>query len=74
MKVMAKQATIRISTINLSDGQNTQTGKETLKKLYRIHFQDSRLIDDSAHGQKELNWDVHRSRMNRGDRNQSEIR
>jgi hypothetical protein len=74
MKVMAKQATKRVSTVNLSDGQYTQTGKETLKELFKVHFPDSRLIDDSAHGQEELNWGVCGSRMNRGDRNKSEIK
>jgi hypothetical protein len=54
---MAKQATNRGSTVKLPDGQHTQTGKETLKKLFRVHFPDSKLIDDSyndGHGQQNL--------------------
>jgi hypothetical protein len=55
MKIMAKQATNKISAIKLPDGQHTQTGKETLKELFRIHFPDSKLIDDSGgDGQQNL--------------------
>jgi hypothetical protein len=39
-KIMAKQATNEVSTIKLPDGQHTQTGKETLKELFRVHFPD----------------------------------
>jgi hypothetical protein len=46
MKVMAKQATIKVSTIKLPDGKYTQTGKETLKELFRVHFPDSKLTED----------------------------
>jgi hypothetical protein len=46
MKVMAKQATNKVSTIKLPDGKHTQTGKETLKELFRVHFPDSKLIDN----------------------------
>jgi hypothetical protein len=35
-----KQATNRISTIKLPDGQCTHTGKENLKELFRVHFPD----------------------------------
>jgi hypothetical protein len=38
MKIMAKQATNKISTIKLSDAQYSQTGKETLKDLFIVHF------------------------------------
>jgi hypothetical protein len=41
MKIMAKQATNKFSTIKLPDGQHTQTGKETQKELFRIHLPDS---------------------------------
>jgi hypothetical protein len=51
MKVMAKQVTIRVSTIKLPDGQCTQAGRETLKALFRVHFPDSRFIEDSDNGQ-----------------------
>jgi hypothetical protein len=33
MKIMAKQATNKVSTIKLLNGQHTQTGRETLKEL-----------------------------------------
>jgi hypothetical protein len=33
MKIMAKQTTNRASTIKISDGQYTQTGRETLKVI-----------------------------------------
>jgi hypothetical protein len=39
-KIMAKQATNKISIIKLPDAQYTQTGKETLKDLFKFHFPD----------------------------------
>jgi hypothetical protein len=36
-KIMAKQATNKISTIKLPDAQYTLTGKETLKDLFKFH-------------------------------------
>jgi hypothetical protein len=33
MKIIAKQATNKVNTIKLPDGQHTQTGKETLKEF-----------------------------------------
>jgi hypothetical protein len=47
---MAKQATNKVSTIKLPDGKHTQTGKRTLKEMYRVHFPDSKLTDDSGEG------------------------
>jgi hypothetical protein len=35
MKIMSKQVTNKVSTIKLPDGQHTQTGKETLKELFK---------------------------------------
>jgi hypothetical protein len=66
---MAKQATNKVSTIKLPDGQYTQTEKETLKELFRIHFPDSMLIDDSSDGQGQQNLDVCERKTNRGDWN-----
>jgi hypothetical protein len=37
---MAKQVTRRVSTIKLPGGQYTQTGRETLTELFRVHFPD----------------------------------
>jgi hypothetical protein len=36
--IMAKQATNRVSTIKLSDGQYIQAGQETLKGLFKFTF------------------------------------
>jgi hypothetical protein len=38
MKITAKHATNRVSTIKLPDGQCTHTGGQTLKELFRVHF------------------------------------
>jgi hypothetical protein len=46
MKIMAKQMT----TIKLPDGQYTQTGKGTLKELFRVHFPNAKLTEDSDDG------------------------
>jgi hypothetical protein len=43
---MSKQAANKVSTIKQSNGQYTGTGKETLSELFRVHFPDSKLIDD----------------------------
>jgi hypothetical protein len=40
-----------------------------LKELFRVHFPDSTLIDDSNDGLGQQNLDVCRHRMNRGDWN-----
>jgi hypothetical protein len=46
MKITAKQATNRDSTIKLPDGQCTQTGRETLKDLFRVHFLEPTVTDN----------------------------
>jgi hypothetical protein len=69
MKIMAKWVTNRVSTIKLPDGQCTQTGGETLKELFKVHFPGSMLIDDSSDGLGQQNLDVCRHRTNRGDWN-----
>jgi hypothetical protein len=66
---MAKQATNRVSTIKLPDGRYPQTGRETLKELFGVHFPYSKLIDYSDNGQEQLNLDVCRSKTKRGDGN-----
>jgi hypothetical protein len=58
MKIMAKQATNKISTIKLPNCQHTQTGKETLKEVFRVHFPDSKLINESDAGQDQQNLGV----------------
>jgi hypothetical protein len=66
---MEKQATNRVSTIKLPDGQYTRTGRETLKELFRGYFPDSRLTEDSNNGPQQLKLDVCKSRRNGGDWN-----
>jgi hypothetical protein len=66
---MAKQATNKISTIKLPVGQHTQTGKETLKELFRVHFLDSKVTDDSGDGQGQQNLGICECITNRGDWN-----
>jgi hypothetical protein len=47
MRVMAKQATNRVSTGKLPNSQLTESGKGTLEELFMVHFPDSKPIDDS---------------------------
>jgi hypothetical protein len=47
MSVMAKEATNRVSTLKLPNGQLTETGKGTLEELFRVHFPDSKPVDKS---------------------------
>jgi hypothetical protein len=69
MKMMSKQAANKVSTIRLPDRQFTQTGKETLSELFRVHFPNSLLIGDLGNGQGRLNLDFGRVKMNRADWN-----
>jgi hypothetical protein len=66
MKIMANQATNKVSSIKLPDGQYTQTGKGTIKELFRVHFPDSKLIDYSGVGQGQQNLGVCRHITNKG--------
>jgi hypothetical protein len=65
MNNMAEQATNKVRTIKLPDCQYTQTGKRTLKELFRVHFPDSMLIDDLGERQRLKNLCVCRHIMNR---------
>jgi hypothetical protein len=69
MKVMAKQATNQVSTIKLPDGKHTQTRKETLKELFRVHFPESMLTDDSGDGRGQQNQGACGHKTNREDWN-----
>jgi hypothetical protein len=70
MKIMAKQTTNKVSTIKLPNGQHTQTGKETLKELFRVHFPDSKLTDDLYDDEEDQqNLGICQCIMNRGDWN-----
>jgi hypothetical protein len=73
MKIMGKQATNKVSTIKPLDGQYTQTGKGTLTELFRVHFPDSKLINDSGDGQGQQNLGICRHITNRGDWNLAKI-
>jgi hypothetical protein len=55
MKIMAKQATNKVSTIKPPNGQYTGTGRETLSELFREHFPDSKLIVNMDNGQGQRN-------------------
>jgi hypothetical protein len=67
MKVMAKQATNKVSTIKLPNGLHTETEKENLEKLFSVHFPDSKRIDNSDDGEDQQNLGVCGRRTIRGD-------
>jgi hypothetical protein len=73
MKIMAKQATKRVSTIKLPNGQYTGTGRETLSELFRVHFPNSGLIDNLDNGQGQRNLGARQSRTNRADWNLARV-
>jgi hypothetical protein len=57
MRVMAKQATNRVSTVKLPNGQLTETGKGKLEEPFRVHFPDTKLVvnsRDKRQGQQNL--------------------
>jgi hypothetical protein len=41
MRIMASQSANRVESIKILDGRYTQSGKETLMELYRVHFPGS---------------------------------
>jgi hypothetical protein len=55
--------------LKIPDDLYTQTGRESLKKLFSVSLPDCKLIDDLDNGQGQLNLDICRSRMKRGDWN-----
>jgi hypothetical protein len=62
VRIMAKQATSRVSTVKRPNDQKTETGKETPKELLRVHFPDSGVIDDSCdNGQGQQNMGIGQS-------------
>jgi hypothetical protein len=70
MRIMAKQATNTVSIVKLPNGQQMETGKETLKQMIRVHFPDSKLIDDSYDdGQGQQNLGICKHITNMGDWN-----
>jgi hypothetical protein len=70
MGIMANHATSRVSTIKRPNDKQTETGKETLKELLRVHFPDSELTNDSYDkGQGQQNLGTCTRLTNRGDWN-----
>jgi hypothetical protein len=66
INIMAKQASNKVNTIKIPNGHN-QIGKETLKQLFRVHFPDSKWVDDSGDGQDKQNLGICERITNRGD-------
>jgi hypothetical protein len=65
MRIMASHSTNGVESVQLRDGQHTQSGEETLRELYRVNFRGSaieemtweglghpNLIDCAAHREK----------------------
>jgi hypothetical protein len=48
VRIMAKQGSNKVSTVKLANGQQTVTGEDTLGELFRVHFPDCKVIDDSC--------------------------
>ena len=74
MRIMASHSTNRLQSVQLPDGQHTQSGEETLWELYRVHFHGSaieemtweglghpNLIDCAAHRE---DWELFRKVIN----------
>jgi hypothetical protein len=73
MMIMAKQATNKVSTIKLPNGQYTETGRETLSELFRVHFPDSKLIVNLDNGEGQWNLGTRQNRTNRADWNLARV-
>jgi hypothetical protein len=70
MRIMAKQGTNKVSTVKLLNGKQTETGEGTLEELFRVHFPDSKLIDESCDdGQGQQNLGICEHITNREDWN-----
>lgn len=69
MKIVVKQTTNRVSTIKPPDTQSTQTEREILKDLFKVHIPDSKLIDDSGGRQGQQNLGLYRCTINKEDWN-----
>jgi hypothetical protein len=70
VRIMAKIPTSRVSTVKRPNGQQTKTGKETRKELFRVHFPDSNLVDDSYDNEQgQQNLGICERMTNRGDWN-----
>jgi hypothetical protein len=45
MRIMAGQSDNRVGSIKLPDGQYTQSGRQALKELHRVHFPKSAEVE-----------------------------
>jgi hypothetical protein len=54
MRIMASQSANRVES-KLLDGRYTQSGKETLRELYRVHFPGSAEEEVTSEGQGQPN-------------------
>jgi len=55
MRIMVSQSAKRVESVKLSDHQYTQSGKETLMELYRLHFPRSAGEEVTLEGQGQPN-------------------
>jgi hypothetical protein len=55
MRIMASQSANRVESIKLLDGRYTQSGKETLRELHRVHFPESAGEEVTLEGQRKPN-------------------
>jgi hypothetical protein len=55
MRIMASQLENRVGSVELPDVQYTQSGKETLRELYRVHFPGSPGVEVTLKGQGQPN-------------------
>jgi hypothetical protein len=79
MRIMASQSANRVESIKLLDGRYTQSGKETLRELYRVHFPGSAGEEVTLEGQGQPNlraFAAHREdwELSKKNTDQSEIR
>jgi hypothetical protein len=79
MRIMASQSANRVESIKLLDGRYTQSGKETLRELYRVHFSGSAGEETTLEGQGQPNlraFAAHREdwELSKKDIDQSKIR
>jgi hypothetical protein len=51
MRIMASQSANRVESVKLLDGLHTQSGKETLRELHRVHFPGSAGEEVTLEGQ-----------------------
>jgi hypothetical protein len=65
MEIMAKTVINKVSIIKLPDGNSTASGKGTLCELLKVHFLDSKLIEESPGGQEKLDLAMHKCKTNK---------